>query len=110
MKTGRNDPCHCGSGKKYKYCHFEVDRVAESAARKEAMEAATAEEEQTEAQSDDRSPRDDNGTDSTDTRKDRAAKDGSRVFRDTKGRTTKGQNRISGERTPRITSGAQGGG
>jgi hypothetical protein len=20
-KQGRNDPCHCGSGKKYKYCH-----------------------------------------------------------------------------------------
>jgi uncharacterized protein YecA (UPF0149 family) len=19
---GRNDPCHCGSGKKYKKCHF----------------------------------------------------------------------------------------
>ena len=21
MKTGRNDPCPCGSGKKYKHCH-----------------------------------------------------------------------------------------
>lgn len=21
MKLGRNDPCHCGSGKKYKHCH-----------------------------------------------------------------------------------------
>ncbi|MCH2173578.1 SEC-C domain-containing protein [Myxococcota bacterium] len=20
-KTGRNDPCHCGSGKKFKKCH-----------------------------------------------------------------------------------------
>ncbi|MEK7532659.1 MAG: SEC-C metal-binding domain-containing protein [Patescibacteria group bacterium] len=20
-KIGRNDPCHCGSGKKYKKCH-----------------------------------------------------------------------------------------
>ena len=20
-KVGRNDPCHCGSGKKYKKCH-----------------------------------------------------------------------------------------
>jgi preprotein translocase subunit SecA len=20
-KVGRNDPCPCGSGKKYKYCH-----------------------------------------------------------------------------------------
>jgi len=21
VKIGRNDPCHCGSGKKYKQCH-----------------------------------------------------------------------------------------
>jgi len=21
-KIGRNDPCHCGSGKKYKKCHY----------------------------------------------------------------------------------------
>ena len=21
MKVGRNKPCHCGSGKKYKHCH-----------------------------------------------------------------------------------------
>ncbi|MBR0094072.1 MAG: SEC-C domain-containing protein, partial [Synergistaceae bacterium] len=21
QKVGRNDPCPCGSGKKYKYCH-----------------------------------------------------------------------------------------
>ncbi len=25
MKTGRNDPCHCGSGKKYKKCHLAKD-------------------------------------------------------------------------------------
>lgn len=25
-KIGRNDPCHCGSGKKYKNCHFDEDR------------------------------------------------------------------------------------
>lgn len=24
-RPGRNDPCHCGSGKKYKKCHLEVD-------------------------------------------------------------------------------------
>ncbi|MDX1628256.1 MAG: SEC-C metal-binding domain-containing protein [Fulvivirga sp.] len=24
-KIGRNDPCHCGSGKKYKHCHMESD-------------------------------------------------------------------------------------
>ncbi len=22
---GRNDKCHCGSGKKYKHCHYEKD-------------------------------------------------------------------------------------
>jgi preprotein translocase subunit SecA len=24
-KLGRNDPCHCGSGKKYKHCHMRLD-------------------------------------------------------------------------------------
>lgn len=26
-KIGRNDPCHCGSGKKYKKCHQKADEV-----------------------------------------------------------------------------------
>jgi hypothetical protein len=26
---GRNDPCHCGSGKKYKKCCMEKDQTAE---------------------------------------------------------------------------------
>lgn len=25
MNLGRNDPCHCGSGKKYKHCHLDED-------------------------------------------------------------------------------------
>ena len=25
---GRNDPCHCGSGKKYKKCHADKDAAA----------------------------------------------------------------------------------
>ena len=30
MKPGRNDCCWCGSGKKYKHCHMELDeRLAE---------------------------------------------------------------------------------
>src|SRR5262245_56347661 len=33
MNIGRNDPCHCGSGKKYKKCCLEKD---EEARRKEA--------------------------------------------------------------------------
>jgi methionyl aminopeptidase len=28
-KPGRNDPCWCGSGKKYKYCHMEFDNRLE---------------------------------------------------------------------------------
>ena len=30
-KTGRNDPCPCGSGKKYNHCCLEKDRAAELA-------------------------------------------------------------------------------
>ena len=30
-KPGRNDPCPCGSGKKYKHCCLERDRTAELA-------------------------------------------------------------------------------
>lgn len=32
-KIGRNDPCSCGSGKKYKRCCLAVDQVAQTAAR-----------------------------------------------------------------------------
>ncbi len=49
MKTGRNAPCPCGSGKKYKHCCLELDRanrgltidgpVREAAARAAAWEA-----------------------------------------------------------------------
>ncbi len=34
---GRNDPCHCGSKKKYKKCHLEKDEVVD---RKEREKAA----------------------------------------------------------------------
>jgi len=29
---GRNDPCYCGSGKKYKHCHEPLDRAAQAEA------------------------------------------------------------------------------
>jgi methionyl aminopeptidase len=29
---GRNDPCHCGSGKKYKACHLNADQAAQRSA------------------------------------------------------------------------------
>jgi preprotein translocase subunit SecA len=27
VQIGRNDPCWCGSGKKYKHCHYKLDRA-----------------------------------------------------------------------------------
>jgi tetratricopeptide (TPR) repeat protein len=39
-KTGRNDPCPCGSGKKYKQCCLARDEAAAAAAR--ASQAAAA--------------------------------------------------------------------
>ena len=39
---GRNDPCHCGSGKKYKQCHLAADEAAEREARAKAAAAAEA--------------------------------------------------------------------
>jgi hypothetical protein len=41
-ELGRNDPCHCGSGKKYKNCHLGKDEEAARAARAKAAEAAPA--------------------------------------------------------------------
>ena len=31
MKIGRNDPCWCGSGRKYKQCHEAFDEKIRSA-------------------------------------------------------------------------------
>jgi hypothetical protein len=39
---GRNDPCHCGSGKKYKQCHLAQDEAAQREARAKASDAAPA--------------------------------------------------------------------
>ena len=46
MKLGRNEPCRCGSGKKYKHCHYDEDQKAESArlAEEAAVRAAKAQE------------------------------------------------------------------
>ena len=38
-RPGRNEPCHCGSGRKYKQCCLEKDEKAASAARAEAATA-----------------------------------------------------------------------
>ena len=34
---GRNDPCWCGSGEKYKHCHMESDERKRSARRAAAF-------------------------------------------------------------------------
>jgi hypothetical protein len=39
---GRNDPCHCGSGRKYKQCHLAADEAAQRDARAKADAARTA--------------------------------------------------------------------
>lgn len=36
-KIGRNDPCHCGSGKKYKQCHLPIEEAAAAAQRRLAQ-------------------------------------------------------------------------
>jgi methionyl aminopeptidase len=38
-RPARNEPCHCGSGKKYKQCHLEQDEAEARAARAAAAEA-----------------------------------------------------------------------
>lgn len=37
MKIGRNDPCHCGSGKKYKQCCAQKDIAKQSDWSKKAL-------------------------------------------------------------------------
>jgi hypothetical protein len=37
---GRNDPCPCGSGKKYKQCHLAADEAKARAAREKAAAEA----------------------------------------------------------------------
>jgi hypothetical protein len=41
-RPGRNEPCHCGSGRKYKHCCLEKDEKKASAARAKAAAAAEA--------------------------------------------------------------------
>jgi len=48
-KTGRNDPCPCGSGLKYKRCCLEKDQAAEHAQFARQAEAAAAQGKEIEA-------------------------------------------------------------
>jgi hypothetical protein len=36
---GRNEPCYCGSGRKYKHCHLAKDEEKAAEARKKAAAA-----------------------------------------------------------------------
>ncbi len=40
--TGRNEPCPCGSGRKYKQCCLEKDEAAARASRAQAQEQESA--------------------------------------------------------------------
>lgn len=40
-KLGRNDPCHCGSGKKYKQCHLPIEEAAAGEQRRLAQAVDT---------------------------------------------------------------------
>ena len=44
MKIGRNDPCHCGSGKKYKHCCYAKDSVKQEIPAEVAEEGAAGDE------------------------------------------------------------------
>ncbi len=95
MKLGRNDPCHCNSGRKYKHCHYEEDRIAEAealraAAEKRAAELAVAEE-------------DGEGSDAAPAK---PTDKGSRFLRESS-RGSRGQAGASAGRTPRATRGSQ---
>ena len=41
-RPGRNEPCHCGSGRKYKHCCLAKDEAAAAAARAKATAEAAA--------------------------------------------------------------------
>ena len=71
MKIGRNDPCHCGSGQKYKKCHLAKDDAAKSAELAAAAAAAAA---QAKADADAAAEKEEDGKDeSTGSVADRAA-------------------------------------
>ena len=56
-RPGRNDPCHCGSGKKYKLCCLEKDAAKASAARAKAAAKETADSPETETPAPKRAPK-----------------------------------------------------
>lgn len=59
MKIGRNDPCHCGSGQKYKKCHLAKDDAAKSAELAAAAAEAAAAQAKADAEAADKEKDDD---------------------------------------------------
>lgn len=104
MKLGRNEPCHCGSGKKYKHCHYEEDRRAEAQALAEAAEARKAEAAAEEATDGEEAAQD--GAPENPQKRDRS---GSRFMRDSvKGGTPGSSGKpTGGAATTRISRGSQ---
>ena len=39
-QLGRNDPCWCGSGKKYKNCHMQSDQQGQSGGSRQSQQVA----------------------------------------------------------------------
>jgi hypothetical protein len=56
-RPGRNEPCHCGSGRKYKHCCLEKDEAEVSAARAKAAADASAQASEAAAPAPKRTPR-----------------------------------------------------
>ncbi|MGI9626803.1 MAG: SEC-C metal-binding domain-containing protein [Longimicrobiales bacterium] len=52
LTSGRNDPCLCGSGKKYKKCHLAEDEGARTAALKALEQEAVAHSKDTQSEVD----------------------------------------------------------
>ena len=48
-KPSRNDPCHCGSGRKYKHCHLAEDRAKGTSSNTTELDVAIAEQNAREA-------------------------------------------------------------
>lgn len=48
-KPSRNEPCHCGSGRKYKQCHLEEDRAKGPSGRQTDMDRVISAQNQIEA-------------------------------------------------------------
>jgi hypothetical protein len=56
-RPGRNEPCHCGSGKKYKHCCLDKDNAKAAAARDKAAAETAAQPAETTTTTSTRAPK-----------------------------------------------------